>query len=134
VKTSSQELLHTAKVKHKTHTTTLSKKVKAAIKKGNDDIIAVKKNHKDEVTKLECQKIKWREHAKKQRAQFKERMTTLESKHDSLEVLCSVSELESQKLARELAAQQTKVQSLRVTNKGAGHGNWANDDGPCVEG
>ena len=117
VKTSSQELLHTVKAKHKAETTKFSRKVKAVIKKGKDDIIAVTKDHRDEVTKLEGQKTSLREHAKKQRAKFKERISTLESKHESLELLCSVSEVESQKLAREVAAQQTKVQSLRVTNE-----------------
>ncbi len=117
VKTSSQELLHTEKAKHKAQTTMLNSKVKAAQKKGKQDVIAVMKDHKAEVTKLECQKTTSREKTKTQRAQFKGMMATLESKHDLLELLCSACELESQKLAREVAAQQAKVQNLRVTSE-----------------
>ncbi len=115
---SAKELINMPNRKHKDHLVALTLKVKAVTNLSREDINMAHKQHKDDVTKLERQKTGLREHAKKQRAQYKERITAVEAiKRQSLEFQCSVAQVETQKLARELSAECTKGRSLIVTTE-----------------
>ncbi len=104
---SAKELINMTIRKHKDHVVALTLKVKAVKKLSREDINMAHKQHKDDVTKLERQKIGLREHAKKQRAQYKETITVVEAKRQSLEFQCIVVQVETQKLARELSAERS---------------------------
>ncbi len=117
VSKSAKELITMTNRKYKDRVAALTLKVKAVKKLSKEDIDMAHKQHKDDVAKLERQKTGLREHAKKQRAQYKERITAVEATRQSLELQCSVSQVETQKLARELAAECSKGRSLIVTTE-----------------
>jgi hypothetical protein len=88
---SAKELINMTNRKHKDWVAALTLKVKAVKKLSKEDIDMAHKQHKDDdVAKLERQKTRLREHAKKQRAQYKERILAVEATRQSLELQCSV--------------------------------------------
>jgi hypothetical protein len=115
---SAKESINMTSRKHKDHVVALTLKVKAVKNLSRENINMAHRQHKDDVAKLERQKRGLREYAKKQWTQYKERITAVEAKRQSLEFQCSsVSQVETQKLGREMSAECTKGRSLIVTTE-----------------
>ncbi len=66
------------------------------------------------VGKLEEQKVEWRERAKVQKAEHKERVAGVAAKNQALERLCSVADVETKKLGRELNTEHLRVVALAL--------------------
>ncbi len=64
--------------------------------------------------KLEKQKAELRERAKVQKAEHKERVAGVAAKNQALERLCSVADVETKKLGRELHAEHLRVVALAL--------------------
>ncbi len=67
------------------------------------------------MAKLEEEKADLRKRVKVQRAEYKERVASVSSRNEALERLCTVSEVESKQLGRELSSEQLKVAAFRAT-------------------
>jgi chromosome segregation ATPase len=102
----SKEVLRAAKTK-------FLLKVKVAKKLSVSEIQAAMAKNTAEVDKLEREKEGLRLHANRQRRQYKDTVSTLEGRHEALELLCSASQVESQKLWRDLQGQQSKGSHLQ---------------------
>jgi len=72
-------------------------------------------SHREAVAKLEEEKSDFRQRLKGQRSEFRERVARVASRNEALERLCTVSEVESKKLGRELSGEQLKAAALRAT-------------------
>ena len=66
------------------------------------------------VSKLEKDKAELRERAKVQKAEHKERVAGVAAKNQALERLCSVADVETKKLGRELNAEHLRVVALAL--------------------
>ncbi len=87
----------------------LSDKVKVVTRLKNEEMNKANMRHREAVAKLEQQKAELRERAKAHRTEYKERVSGVAAKNEALELLCSVSELETKKLGRELSSEQLRV-------------------------
>ncbi len=76
-------------------------------KLSTDQLNKANQRHGDLVAKLEEQKAELRERVKAQRAEYK--VSCVTSRNEALELLCTVSEVESKKLGRELSCEQVKA-------------------------
>ncbi len=109
----SKEVMHVAKTAHKEHVQQLLLKVKVAKKLSVSEINVAMEKNTAEVAKLEREKEGLRLHANRQRRQYKDTVNTLEGKHEALELLCCASQVESQKLWRDLQGQQALGRHLQ---------------------
>jgi hypothetical protein len=109
-----REAVQAAQRQYKDDLSQLSDKVKAVTRLKNDELSKVNDKHRDVVRKLEQHKADLRARVKAQRAEHKERVSVISAKSEALELLCSVSEMETKKLGRELSAEQSRVAALGV--------------------
>ena len=98
---------------NKEHVRQFLLKVKVVKKLSVPEINAAMEKNTAEVAKLEREKKGLRLHANRQRRQYKDTVNTLEGKHEALELLCSASQVESQKLWKDLQGQQAKGSHLQ---------------------
>ena len=68
--------------------------------------------HREAVATLEEHKAELQKRVKAQRAEYKEQVACVTSTNEALELLCTVSNLESKKLVRELSSEQRKAAAL----------------------
>jgi hypothetical protein len=107
-----REAVNAAHRQYKDDVGRLLDKVKDVTRLKNDELNKANDKHRDVVTKLELQKAELRERAKTQREECKERVSGVTAKSEALELLCSISEMESKKLGRELSAEQSRMAAL----------------------
>ena len=113
-KTLSEELKAVTRSKHQA-VAVICEEVRQLRKATKDELSTAHLSHREEVAKLEEEKAHFRERLKGQRFEFKERVSSVASRNAALERLCTVSEVESKKLGRELSSEQLKAAALRAT-------------------
>jgi hypothetical protein len=92
----------------------LCDEVKELRKSTKDQLNTAHHSHRDAVAKFEEEKADFRQRLKGQRAEYKERVASIASRNEALERLCTVSEVESKKLGRELSSEKLKAAALRA--------------------
>ena len=113
-KTLSSELKAVTRSKHEA-VAVMCEEVRELRKATKDQLNMADLSHREAVAKLEEEKSDFRQRMKGQRSELKERVASVASRNDALERLCTVSEVESKKLGRELSSEQLKAAALRAT-------------------
>jgi chromosome segregation ATPase len=113
-KTLSSELKAVTRSKHEA-VAVMCEELRELRKTTKDKINMADLSHRESLAKLEEEKSDFRQRMKGQRSEFKERVASVASRNEALERLCTVSEVESKKLGRELSSEQLKAAALRAT-------------------
>ncbi len=114
VKASCKEGLRNVKMKHMDKVADISSEAKEAKHASTVAMRCIKLNHRRHVTKLQREKQGLRQHAQCQRAETKARIIAVEEQREASQCLKSDSEVANQKLARELAAQEMRMEMLEA--------------------
>jgi hypothetical protein len=114
VKASCKEGLLNAKTKHTDKVADIKAKAKESKHASTEAIRGIHVEHRKHVTKLDREKQGLRQQAQRQRADYKARIIAVEEQREALQRLGSDSAVANQKLARELVAQEIRMELLEA--------------------
>jgi chromosome segregation ATPase len=114
VKASCKEGLRDSKMKHKDKVADMRAKAKEGKHASTVLMRGMNVDHRKHVSKLDREKQGLRKQAQRQRAEYKARVIAVEEQREALKRLSSDSEVANQKLARELVAQEIRMEMLEA--------------------
>jgi chromosome segregation ATPase len=122
IKVSSKETLRNATTKHTDKVADIRAKAKESKRASTEAMRGINMEHRKHVTKLDREKQGLRQQAQQQRAEYKARIIAVEEQREDLQRFSTDSVVANKKLARELVAQEIRMEMLEAEgNKTIAH-------------